>query len=355
MKPARLAGLGLALVVLAAFPLVFTNGLVTTLGFYCVTFAAAASGWNLFSGFSGYFSLGHAVFFGIGAYTIALLALHLHMTGSYSIFALVPLGGLAAGVIALPLGWVVLRVRRHAFVVITIAMFFIFQYLAENLGFTLGSQGVLLPIPTFPVATFNIPFYYSGAILLVLTVACVWSIRRSRMGLQLYAIRDDEDRARSLGVRVARVKITAFCLSALFVGMAGALWAYFLGQIFPQFAFNPSFDLTMALMSFLGGLGTVSGPIVGGIVLEAVERYLVLTVPDQNLYLIVYGVLFLMVVLFAPQGVLHPAGRGVAKVWGWIGRGGWRAQAAAPPASEPAAVRLGTEPAAGDDSSVRPG
>ena len=98
-------------------------------------------------------------------------------------------------------------------------------------------------------------------------------MRRSRFGLQLLAIRDDEDRARGLGVRVARVKLLAFVLSAIPVGMAGGIYAYFLGQIFPQFAFDPLFDLSIALMAFFGGLGTVAGPLLGALVLESLQQY----------------------------------------------------------------------------------
>ena len=99
--------------------------------------------------------------------------------------------------------------------------------------------------------------------ILVLTVAMSWAVRRSRFGLQLLAIRDDEDRARGLGVKTGRIKLAAFVLSAFPVGMVGGLYFYFLGQIFPQFAFDPLFDISIALMAFLGGIGTLVGPVLG--------------------------------------------------------------------------------------------
>lgn len=124
------------------------------------------------------------------------------------------------------------------------------------------------------------------------------------MGLQLFAIRDEESRARSLGVKVERVKLLSFCMSAITVGMVGAVWAFFIGQIYPQFAFAAAYDVTIALMSFLGGLGTIGGPLFGALVLEALQRYLVLSLTIQNLYLIVYGILFLAIIVLMPEGVL---------------------------------------------------
>lgn len=297
-------GVALAVVVLAAFPLVFANPTVTTIATYCVMYMAIATAWNSFCGYSGYISLGHAVFFGTGAYTLALISEHAKMAGGYDMFALVPVGGLVAAAVALPFGYVALRTRRHTFVVITIAVFFIAQLLAFNLKFTSGSSGIVMPAGKFPAATYNDPFYYVAMGILLLAGFVSWGVRRSRFGLQLFAIRDDEDRARSLGVKVARVKLTSFVISALPVGMAGAVWAFFVGQIYPQFAFTPAFDVTVALMAFMGGLGTLAGPIVGALVLEALQRYLIITLSIQNLYLVIYGVLFLAVIVLLPEGVL---------------------------------------------------
>jgi branched-chain amino acid transport system permease protein len=142
------------------------------------------------------------------------------------------------------------------------------------------------------------------AIILVFTVALAWVVRRSRFGLQLLAIRDDEERARGLGVRVGRVKLSAYVLSAIPVGMAGAIYAYFLGQIFPQFAFDPLFDLSIALMAFIGGLGTVAGPLLGALVLESLQQYFTVQSGASQVYLIIYGALFLAVVLILPRGVI---------------------------------------------------
>jgi branched-chain amino acid transport system permease protein len=270
------AGLAIVvLVLLALFPLVFTNALATTIGVDTMIFLAAAAAWNIFSGYSGYISLGHAVFFGTGAYTVAIGARDWHLTGD-AVFALLPLAAVAAVVVAIPFGLIALRVRRHTFVVVTIAVFFIFQLMAFNFSFTAGSTGILAPILNWQAQTYNNPFYYLGLVIAAGTVGLSWLIGGSRFGLQLRAVRDDEDRARGLGVRVMRVKLAAFMISGLITGLVGGLWFYFVGEAFPQVAFDPLFDLSVAVMAFFGGLGTVSGPVLPrGVIPTVAERFTV--------------------------------------------------------------------------------
>jgi branched-chain amino acid transport system permease protein len=299
-----LGAIAIALTVFALFPVVFTDPQATSIAVFTVIFMVATCSWNIFSGYSGYLALGHAVFFGCGGYAVALAARDWHVPGGWTVFALLPFGGLVAATIAIPVGIIALRVRRHTFVVVTIAIFFIFQLLALNLSFTGGTSGILLPFAPFSSANYNQPFYYVGLVILVFTVAVSWAVRRSRFGLQLLAIRDDEDRARGLGVKTGRVKLAAFVISAFPVGMVGGLYFYFLGQIFPQFAFDPLFDISLALMAFLGGIGTLVGPLLGALVLEALQQYLTQTVTGTGTYLIAYGVLFLAVILLLPRGVV---------------------------------------------------
>jgi branched-chain amino acid transport system permease protein len=294
------------LVILALFPQVFQNATVTTIAVDTLIFAAAAVGWNIFSGYSGYLSLGHAVFFGAGAYAVGIAARAWHMNGD-GVFVLLLLGAAVAGGLAVPLGLIALRVRRHTFVVITIAFFFIAQLTATNLSVTGGSSGILAPSPNWNAATFNDPFYYGALALLALTTLGSWLIRRSRFGLQLRAIRDDEDRAAGLGVRAMPVKLTAFVISAIVTGVAGGLWFYFIGQAVPQFAFDPLFDLSVVVMAFFGGLGTICGPILGALVIEPAQQWLTLQYSSEYLSEILLGILFLVVILGLPRGVIPTA------------------------------------------------
>ena len=184
-----------------SFPLLVTDPTATVDRRLHADLHGRRDGWNIFSGYSGYLALGHAVFFGSGGYAVALAAQDWHVAGGWAVFALLPVGGVVAGLIAIPVGLVALRTRRHVFVVVTIAIFFIFQLAANNLSFTGGTSGLTLPFAPFPAATYNNPFYYVALVILVATVIVSWAVRRSRFGLQLLAIRDDEDRARGMGVR----------------------------------------------------------------------------------------------------------------------------------------------------------
>jgi len=337
-----LSGLQLAFVVAllavaVAFPVLFPSPVDTNYGVYALIFVAVASAWNIFSGFSGYISLGHAVFFGSGAYTLGIAARDWHVTG-IGVFALLPLAAVAGALIAVPFGLVALRVRRHTFIVITIAVFFIFQLMAYNFSFTGGTTGLDAPFLPWGAQTYNNPFYYIALACAVGAIALAWLIRRSRFGLQLRAIRDDEDRARGLGVHAMRVKLTAFVLSGAITGLVGAVWFFYLTQVQPPSGFDPLFDLSVVLMAFLGGLGTVSGPVLGALIIEPGQLYLT---ANTNGYIseILLGSLFLVAVLLVPRGIIPTGGE-------YIRRLTTRGRAAVPDAvpteshaSDPAPIR----------------
>jgi branched-chain amino acid transport system permease protein len=304
-KRARATSWIALLVVLTAFPLVFTNPAVTSIGVFTMFFLLAAVAWNIFSGYSGYISIGHAVYYGFGQYTVALLILHLGIAAGVGELALVPLAGLAGAVVAVPVGLLVLRVRRHTFIVLTIAVMFIFQLLAFNFpSITGGSTGMNVTPPTWSGNDFNLPFYYIALGTAAIALLVSWGVRRSKFGLGLLAIRDDEDRAKGLGIKVTRTKLLALVLSAFFVGIAGALYAIFVGQVFPQFAFTPFYDLYLAVFVFVGGLGTLPGPVFGALLLGPLQQYFEIQFGATTLYLIIYGALFIVILLTLPAGVV---------------------------------------------------
>jgi branched-chain amino acid transport system permease protein len=347
----RTAGILVIAAALAFFPLVFTNGLADTIGVDAVIFVSAAAAWNIFSGYSGYISLGHAVFFGTGAYTVAIGARDWHLTGD-AVFALLPLAAAVAAAVAVPLGLVALRVRRHTFVVVTIAFFFIFQLMAFNFSFTAGSTGIIAPVLNWQPTTYDNPFYYTALGIAAATTALAWLIRGSRFGLQLRAIRDDEDRARGLGVRAMRVKLAALVISAFITGLVGGLWFYFIGEALPQFAFDPIFDLSVALMAFLGGLGTVAGPVLGALIIESAQQYLTTTISNDYLSEILLGALFLAVILLLPRGVIPTASEKISQ---WRARRHAAADSAAATAAPGSARPPGPAGSAGPTGSATVG
>ena len=305
MKLAVYAGSAVLLVAAVLFPYVISSPLVMTIAIFTFVFAIMTSGWNILGGYTGYISLGHAVFFGIGAYAMGLICQHLGVPGGYGPFFLVPVVGLVGAAFAVPLGIITLRTRRHVFVVLTIAMLFIGQLMATNLrDITGGSSGMALPTPPWMGASFNPPFYYAALIVLVAGILVSWWIQQSKFGLGLRAIRDDEDRALGLGINTGLYKLVCFVLAAFFIAMAGAIWAYFQSYIYPQGVFDPLFDIAMVLMAINGGLRTLAGPVLGALLIEPAHEYFTIQYGASGLYLILYGSLFLVIILLLPQGII---------------------------------------------------
>jgi branched-chain amino acid transport system permease protein len=326
----------LLLAATVVFPLVVdpATGNVAVL---TLLYAAAAVSWNIFSGYTGYNSLGHATFFGFGAYAIAMISVNQHLPGGFALFLLVPVAGVVAALVAIPIGWILLRTRGHAFVIITLITVFIFQLVATDLrGLTEGSAGIFLPFTGFDPGWFLLPFYYVELAILVLAVLVSWYIRNSKYGLGLLAIRDDEDRAEGLGVRTGGSKLIALVISAFFMGMVGAIHAYFLGAVYPQQVFDPALTITIVLMAFLGGVGTLSGPILGAVILEVAQQYFGLN-SQIGYFQIFLGALFLIVMLLMPRGIV----RSFAALWtAWRVRRGDSGSPVAPE-RQPAVVEKG--------------
>jgi len=308
----RWSGTGLVLVCLAAFPLVFPNPAVTQIAVTTMIYLVAAAGWNIFSGYSGYISIGHAAYYGIGQYTVALIVMHAKIAAGWDTFTLLPVAGVVSAILAVPIGFLLLRVRKHTFIILTVAMMFILQSLAFNFSWwTNGSGGLELPPATWQGSFYNEPFYYVGLAAAVVACAVSWWVRRSKYGLGLLSIRDDEDRAQGLGIHVTSSKLIAYAASAFFVGVAGGLYAPFIGSVYPQFGFDPLFDLAVAVVVFVGGIGTLSGPVIGALLLVPVQGYFYLQFGSENLFLIAYGVLFILILRLLPGGIA-PA---VTQLW----------------------------------------
>ncbi|MDX6316038.1 MAG: hypothetical protein QOF84_1476 [Streptomyces sp.] len=272
---------------------------------FTLMFAVMSSAWNLVGGFAGYPSLGHAAFFGIGAYTEALWFSHHPVSSGYEPFLLLPAIGLLAVVIGLPVGAVAMRTRTDVFAIVTITLLFVVQGLAFNLhGITGGAQGLAIPTAPFPAATYDRPFYYVLVGLLALAMAVTFAAMRSKIGLSLAALRGDEDKARGIGIRVTGVKLLAFAVSVGLTAMVGAVWAYYEGFIYPQFAVDPLITIAMVLMTFLGGRATLWGPVLGAFILESAQQYLAYQLGGSQVYLIAYALVFLLIMLLLPRGIL---------------------------------------------------
>ena len=290
---------------LVAFPFLFSAQWVVNIAVFTLMYAGLATAWNLLGGYSGYLSLGHAAFFGIGAYAIAITFTHIGIGAGYKPFFVLPLVGLAVAAVSVPIAWIALRVRAATFAIVTLTLLFVVQQLAFNLhSITGGSQGLNVPTPTFSASTYDDPFYFAMLALFALALGTCWWVRDSKLGLMLFAIRDDEDRARGVGVRTTGVKLVAFAASVGITGMIGGVWAYYLTFIYPQFAVDPLVTIGAVLMTFLGGKGTLWGPALGAFILVPLQQYLAYRLGASELYLLGYAAVFLLIMLLMPRGII---------------------------------------------------
>jgi branched-chain amino acid transport system permease protein len=296
-----------------AFPFVFSQHWVLNMAFFTLMYAGLAQSWNLLGGYSGYISLGHVAFFGLGAYSEAILFNHIGI-GSAGLlpFFLLPAVGLAVALASIPIAWVAFRTRHMTFAIVTLTLLFVVQDLAFNLRrVTHGSQGIAMPPPSFSL--YERPFYLAVMAIFVLATLVVWHVRRDRLGLMLMAIRDDEDKARGVGVRVTRAKVLTFAVSVGLTAMIGAVWAYYLGFIYPQYAVDPLVMIGSLLPVFLGGAGTLWGPVLGALILVPAQQWLAYTYGASELYLVAYAAVFLIIMLLLPKGILPSIDEAVAR------------------------------------------
>jgi branched-chain amino acid transport system ATP-binding protein/branched-chain amino acid transport system permease protein len=305
-----------AAVLLVVFPLASDDLYYQNMIILSLVFAIGASGLNIISGFAGYISLGQGAFIGLGGYTIGVLATRMP---DHSPWVWVPLAGVVTAVVALILGLVSLRSSGPAFVIITVAFLFLVQVIAVNwASVTGGTAGLSLPLPDWDPSLGNLPFYYSLVGLLVLQLALTWWIRRSKLGMGLIAIREDESKAATIGINLPTEKIIAFMASTVFVGMAGAVYGYYLTFIDPRGMFNILVSVQLVLSMLVGGRATLWGPVLGAFLVE----YLNETANNQwgggNARLFLFGALLVAVVIFLPKGILPAVESGLT--W-WRTRG----------------------------------
>jgi ABC-type branched-subunit amino acid transport system ATPase component/ABC-type branched-subunit amino acid transport system permease subunit len=311
---AVLATLFVALYPVFSSSLYYQNMIILSL-----IFAIGATGLNVIAGFGGYVSLGQSAFLGVGAYTVGILSLH---NPDVSPFVWVPLGGVVAALFAAALGVIAMRTRGHAFVIITIAFLFLMQLVMLNWrALTKGSAGISLPIPQWDVAYQNWPFYYSLLALLGVAMLVSWRIRRTKLGMGLVAMREDEDKAATIGVSTPSYKILGFVTSAVFLGMAGGLFAYYLSFIDPRGMFDIVISVQIILSMLLGGRGTLWGPVLGAFIIEPVNELANQQLGGGNSRLLIFGGLMTLVVLFLPAGIVPAVG-------GWVARRRRRGQPA---------------------------
>jgi branched-chain amino acid transport system permease protein len=299
---ALLVVFGLALFVLPGTVSVYLRSFLM----FTMMYVVLALSWNIISGFTGYTSFGHVAFYGIGAYTCAILIADHGWPWIPTLLA----AGVVAALVALAIGYPVLRLKGPYFAIAMLGAAEGTRVIATVWdSLTHGGLGISLPN-----VENSFPTYYAMLILMVLTIAVAYVVGHSRFGVRLNAIREDEGAAEALGVNTTLYKLAAFVLSAVFPAAAGGIQAYKVLYIDPPSVFFVQITIAMALMSMLGGKGTVIGPIVGAVLLYTIQELTWVNFPTAHL--IAYGLFIIVVARFMPRGLM-----GFAIDRGWARKG----------------------------------
>jgi branched-chain amino acid transport system permease protein len=296
------AAVGLVLALLPSTLSVYFRSFVM----FTMMYVVLALSWNIISGFTGYTSFGHVVFYGIGAYACAILVADY---GWPWLATLVVGAGLAA-VVGGVIGYPVLRLKGPYFAIAMLGAAEGTRVVATVWDrLTHGGVGISLPSGENSMAT-----YYAMLALMLVTIVVAYVVGHSRFGIRLNAIREDEVAAEALGINATLYKLAAFSLSAVFPAVAGGIQAYKILYIDPPSVFFIQITIAMALMSMLGGKGTVVGPIVGAVILYTAQELSWVNFPTAHL--IAYGLFIILVARFMPRGLM-----GFAIDRGWVRKG----------------------------------
>lgn len=313
-----LAPLGLLVVGLSLPYWLIQTQYILSVVIVATIWAVAGQGWNLSGGYGGLLSFGHSVFFGIGAYTTALLELHTSLSPWVGIWAGAALAAVAGAVLTFP----ALRLKGVYFTLATFVLSLLFSDLAKvEIGVTGGDQGLTLPFRgndpgmfafDSKVTLYNVLVCFLAAATLVVSL-----VSHSRLGLFLRATRDDPDAARAAGVNVTRTRLLGLVLSAAVTGVAGSLMLEYIGSTNPTTAFSATTGFTIALVALVGGRGTVIGPVLGAAVLIPVQQIFSSTFSSGPLGLsgMAYAAVVVIVMLLEPRGLLRLILRLLASPW----------------------------------------
>ena len=312
-----LIGIALFAAVVAALALGLSSGVWLTFVMMALYATLLAQAWNLLGGYGGQFSFGHALFFGTGAYAMAIAQL----SGGLNAWVALGLAVAAAALVAVFVGALSFRygLKGSYFALVTLAFAEVFRILALSVPFTGGGVGLMVPLRE---SAANLQFsskagYIAvvGGFVVAALLVTAW-VRHSRFGARLQAVRDNEDAARAVGVDPFRVKLAAITLSGAFMGAAGAFYVQVFQYIDPGIAFGAHVSVEALVGAIVGGMGTLWGPVLGALALHALAdatRNLFGQLPGLNL--VIYGTVLVLIVMFLPRG-LSGLGRSVRDAWG---------------------------------------
>ncbi len=280
------AAIGLALLPLAG------NAVLIQFGISALLMAVLAQSWNILGGFTGYVSFGNSVFYGLGTYGTAVAMVNYDLPFGVGVVIGAVLAMVGAGLVGLP----ILRLRGPYFAIATLGLNGAMAAIVSNMPLAGANTGLVLPLMRNDAV-----FYEIALALLVACTLTVWWISRSRYGMALIAIREDEDAAGTMGVNATRYKISALVLAAFFSAIAGSVHAYWATFVDPASAFDSTLNVRMVIMCVFGGPGTVLGPVIGSFILSAV--YELLAAKISTAAALLFGVVIVLAVVFMPRGL----------------------------------------------------
>ena len=295
------------LVVLAVLPLPISSVYLRGLIVLTLLYAGLSQGWNILGGYCGQISLGHALYFGVGAYTSTMLYVNFGIPPTLGMFA----GGALAALAALLVGWPCFRLSGHYYAIATLVVSQMFLLLASNWNFVNASMGITIPFRTqswldLEFRTAVLPFHYVMLAYVAVVWIIAWFVEGSRWGFYWRAVKDDGAAASSLAVRIFPSKMAAAAISGAVTGVGGALYAQYIGFIDPDSTLGLSLSVLIALPAVVGGVGTLWGPLIGAAVLIPVQQLSAawLGGSGDGADLMIYGALIVVLALARPQGLV---------------------------------------------------
>lgn len=287
----ELLWIGLFTLVLAILPLLVDDDYILNLVFLVGLYSILAQSWNIFGGFCGQISLGHAAFFGVGA-----LASRYVWTAGLPYALTLPIGGLASVVVACLVGIPSLKLKSHYFAIGTLALAMIALITVQN---TLPGVNMLPPklIAGYSLVT----RYYLMVVVAALTVLATYGLANSKLGLAMLSIRENEEAAESIGINTFKHKVLSMVLSAFIAGVAGGLFAIYNVSFYRYVPFELWWSFDPLLITFIGGAGTVVGPLLGALCYVILREIFALSM--GQLSVIIFGAVFILIVLFFPRGL----------------------------------------------------
>ena len=295
-------------VLLFVLPLVGLNSFYLHLFIMIFMHAVMAQSWNVIAGFSGQISLGHGAFFGIGAYATSFFYMEYGITPWISIF----FGMFISGVFAVLIGIPMLRLSGHYFAIATLLIGISFQVVFQRwdlVGAASGLWVTMTPEDSWIALQFHkskLPYYYIFLVFFLISFFAVWVLSRSKLGYRFREVRDDPQAALSLCINVSNYKIIAYVISAMIMAPMGSLFAQYILIIDPDRVFNIEISIIVLLITVLGGIGNVWGPIIGASILIPISEYsrIYLGGTGGAVDLIIYGLILMIICVFRPNGLI---------------------------------------------------